>query len=166
MRSPLGKFFREVGFVEGSRESAVEILRRGEILGLLPGGMREGLRSSKQKYRIDWQGRTGFVWASLLSGAPIILAACPRADDIFDVADLGVTRRIYDRFRLPLALARGLGPTLLPRPVKLWHLLSEPIAPPVPPEDVTAEHVAEHHAALITRMETLMRDALALRLDS
>jgi 1-acyl-sn-glycerol-3-phosphate acyltransferase len=158
----VGPFFRELGFVLGSRESAAEMLRRGEILGLLPGGMREALRSSNEKYRINWQGRRGFVWASMLSGAPVVLAACPRADDIFDVADLDLTRRIYDRFRVPVALVRGLGPTVLPRPVKLWHLVSEPIFPDVAPDRVAESDVARHHEHLMTRMDRLMRDALEL----
>jgi len=164
MRSPVvGALFRHLGFIEGSRGAAVEILRRGEILGVVPGGMREGLRSSKDKYRIDWRGRTGFVRASMLSGAPIVLAACPRADDIFDVADLAFTRRIYERFKVPVAMVRGFGPTLVPRPIKLWHLLSEPIRPPVPPDRVTEETVLAHHAFLTERMGRLMNDALAMK---
>src|SRR5262249_49186934 len=74
-RPPLGgPTFRELGLIEGSRQAAVDILSRGDLLGLAPGGMREALRSSRDKYRVDWQGRMGFVWASCLSGAPIILS--------------------------------------------------------------------------------------------
>jgi hypothetical protein len=102
----------------------------------------------------------GFVWASLLSGAPIILAACPRADDIFEVADVETTRLVYERFKLPLPFFRGVGPTPFPRRVKLRHVLSEPIEPPVAPEDVTAEIVSEHHARLVERMNRLMQDTL------
>lgn len=158
----LGPFLRDLGFVEGTRESVVDVLRRGDLLFLAPGGMREALRSSKEKYRIDWRGRTGFVWASLLSGAPIILAACPRGDDIFEVADLGITRRAYARFKLPIALVHGIGPTLVPRPVKLRHLVSEPILPEVPPDRVSPEDVAAHHAKVVARMQRLMREALDL----
>jgi 1-acyl-sn-glycerol-3-phosphate acyltransferase len=163
MRSRLlGPFFRELGFIEGSRDAAIGLLRSGELLGVVPGGMREALRSSKDKYRIDWAGRTGFVRASMMSGAPILLAACPRADDIFEVADLALTRTIYRRFRVPVALLRGVGPTLIPRPVKLTHLISEPIHSPVAPDRVTDADVEAHHAALAARMQRLMHEALEL----
>jgi 1-acyl-sn-glycerol-3-phosphate acyltransferase len=157
----VGAMFRGAGFVEGSREGAVGILQRGELLGVVPGGMREGLRSSRDRYRVDWRGRTGFVWVSMLSGAPIILAACPRADDIYDVRDSRVTGWVYERFRLPLPIFRGLGPTLIPRPVKLTHILSEPIHPPAPKEEVTEGRVREHHAYLEERMNKLMKDGLS-----
>lgn len=158
----LGPFFRELGFIEGSRDAAVALLRSGELLGVVPGGMREALRSSKDKYRIDWTRRTGFVRASMMSGAPILLAACPRADDIFDVADLALTRAVYERFRVPAALLRGLGPTLIPRPVKLTHLISEPVHSPVAPDRVTDADVEAHHATLVARMQDLMHEALSL----
>jgi hypothetical protein len=163
MRTPVvGSFFRDIGFVEGSRDDAVGLLKSGGILGLSPGGMREALRSSKEKYRIDWRGRTGFVWAAMLAGVPIVLAACPRGDDIYDVAELGLTRRAYERFKVPLALFRGVGPTLVPRPIKLWHVLSEPITSPVPPDRVTKEDVIAHHTLLSERMNRLMEEALDL----
>lgn len=160
-RIPLvSDFFSTMGFVEGTRETAEALLRRGEVLGVLPGGMREAVRSSRHRYAIDWRGRRGFVWLSMMTGAPIALAACPRADDIFELVDNRVTPWVYHRFRLPVALFRGRGPTPVPRPVKLWHLVSEPIAPPVPPDQVTERDVDAHHAHLTARMASLMRDAL------
>jgi hypothetical protein len=123
--------------------------------------MREGLRPSSEKYRVDWEGRRGFVWASLLSGAPIILCACPRADDIYEVTASELTKQVYAQWRVPLPIFRGLGPTLLPRPVKLVHLLSAPIPPPaVDPDAIREEDVAAHHAMLTERMNRLMIEAL------
>jgi hypothetical protein len=152
--------FAAMGFVEGTRAAGLELLARGEVLGVLPGGMREGLRSSDRRYTIDWAGRHGFVWLSLLSGAPIVLAACPRADDLFDVARSPVTDWAYRRLKLPLPVFRGRGPTPIPRPIRLWHVLSEPIAPPVAPARATEEVVRAHHAALTARMTALMSLAI------
>jgi 1-acyl-sn-glycerol-3-phosphate acyltransferase len=160
LKTPIvGAAFRELGFIEGSRDEAARILREGNLLGVVPGGMREALRPSSAKYQVDWRGRTGFVWASLLAGVPIILAACPKADDIFEVADLELTRRVYDRYKLPIPFFRGIGPTLLPRRVKLRHVLSEPIPPPVAPEKATAEVVADHHAELVERMNRMLDES-------
>jgi hypothetical protein len=163
LKFPLvGSIFRECNFIDGSRSAAIDLLKQGELLGVVPGGMREALRSTKDKYKVDWQGRLGFVWASVLSGAPIILGACPRADDIYDVADLEWTRKAYKRFKIPLALVRGLGSTPIPRPIRLWHVYSEPMVPPMAPEEATHERIAEYHAVVTDRMNRLMRDALEL----
>ncbi len=156
----VSQFFSTMGFVEGTRARATELLQQGEVLGILPGGMRDALRSSRQRYTFDWSGRLGFVWLSLTTGAPIVLAACPRADDLFDIADSQVTRLAYQHLRLPLPLFRGRGATWVPRPVPLCHVLSEPIAPPVAPDRVTERDVLAHHEHLCARMAALMQEAL------
>jgi 1-acyl-sn-glycerol-3-phosphate acyltransferase len=156
----IGDVFRSIGFVEGTRAGSIEILERGELLGVVPGGMREGLGIRRDKYEVDWRGRTGFVRASMVAGAPIILGACPRSDDIFDVRDNAITRVVYDRWKVPVPLFRGLGLTPLPRPVQLTHFLSEPIPPPVTGPDVTDDDVLDHHAYVTQRMGELMRQAL------
>jgi 1-acyl-sn-glycerol-3-phosphate acyltransferase len=160
-RTPgLGSLFSSAGFVNGTREATVELLQQGEIVGLAPGGMREALRPSRQKYTFDWSGRYGFIWVSLLSGAPIVLGACPHADDIFDVYDNPITPAVYDRVHLPLALFRGRGLTPVPRPIQLTHHLSEPIWPEVAPDRVTQADVEQHHARVVARMTQLMQEAL------
>ncbi|HEU5056678.1 MAG TPA: lysophospholipid acyltransferase family protein [Kofleriaceae bacterium] len=162
----VSSFFTTMGFVEGTRATATELLMRGEVLGVLPGGMREALRPTDQRYTIDWRKRHGFVWLSMTTGTPIALAACPRADDIFSLLPNPVTPFVYDRFRLPLAVFRGRGPTPLPRPIPLHHLVSEPIHPPVAPDQVTERDVLAHHAHLTDRMNALMRAALELGASS
>jgi 1-acyl-sn-glycerol-3-phosphate acyltransferase len=161
----VGDLFSTMGFVEGTRDTAQALLARGEVLGVLPGGMREAVKSSRHKYTVDWRDRRGFVWLSMMTGTPIALAACPRADDIFDIVDNPVTPWVYQRFKIPVALFRGRGPTPLPRPVKLWHLVSEPILPPVAPDQVTERDVEAHHAALSARMADLMHRSLRLGLS-
>ena len=162
-RTPiLGPLFDAMGFVNGTREATVDMLKQGEIIGLAPGGMRESLRSTRQRYTFDWDGRLGFVWVSLLSGAPIVLAACPQADEIYDLYENPITPFIYKHLHLPLALLRGRGLTPLPRPVPLTHLVSEPIWPEVAPDRVTRADVEHQHARVVSRMTQLMRDALAL----
>ena len=157
----LGDRLREVRMIPRDRQTAVDLLRRGEIIGLGPGGMREALRSSEERYRFDWSGRLGFVWVSIASGAPIIVGACPAADDIYTVYKNPLTPWLYQRFKLPLPVFRGRGPTPLPRPVKIVHYLAEPIPPPViAPDDIRDEDVERHHALVTERMRTLVDQAL------
>jgi 1-acyl-sn-glycerol-3-phosphate acyltransferase len=158
-RTPgLGAFFRRVGFTPGSRDELSALLERGEIIGIAPGGMREALRVGRKKYEVDWKRRTGFVRISVTTGAPIVLAACPRADDIFTFYDSPITSWIYRNYRAPIPVFRGIGPTPIPRPIQLTHLLSEPIWPPH--GAATEDEILAHHAYLERRMSVLMQEAL------
>jgi hypothetical protein len=139
-----------------SRENVIEMLRAGEIVGLGPGGMRDSLRGHRDRYRFDWSGRLGFVHVAMTAGVPIVLAACPSADDIYTVYSTALTRWAYDRLKIPLPLFRGVGPTPLPRPVKLRHFIGEPIYPPVPPDQVDDRVVERHHQYVVGKMRELM----------
>ncbi|WP_428266824.1 lysophospholipid acyltransferase family protein [Haliangium sp.] len=166
-RTPvLGRLFTDMGFVNGTREGVLQMLARGDLIGLAPGGMRESLRSSRRKYQVDWARRRGFVWLAVHARCPIVLAACPRADDIFHVYDNPLTPLAYAHARVPLPLFRGRGLSPLPRPVTLHHLLSEPLYPELDPagsslEDTEA-YIDEFHERVTERMRQLLRDALAL----
>jgi hypothetical protein len=102
---------------------------------------------------------------SLLTGAPVVLAACPTSDDIFEVVPNPITPWVYNRLRIPLPIFRGRGVLPVPRPVKLWHLLSEPILPEVPPDAVERKDVERHHERIVDRMKRLMADAIELKND-
>ena len=156
----LGRVFREMGFVSSSRKDLVAKLKEGELVGIAPGGTRDMLRGEHEKYQFDWSDRSGFIWVSIMSEAPIILAACPRGDDIFEVIDNPVTPLVYDKLRVPLPLFRGRFGLPIPRPVKLWHVLSEPIHPPVRPEDATPDDAERHHLYVIDRMKALMAESI------
>ena len=69
---------------------------------------------------------------------PIVIAACPRGDDIYTVYDNPLTERVYRRFKLPFAVARGVGPTLIPNKIPLTHYIPKAIQPPEAPTDPEA----------------------------
>jgi 1-acyl-sn-glycerol-3-phosphate acyltransferase len=162
-RAPFAKpLIKRFNLIESNREIAIELLKAGNLIAGGPGGMREALRNSKNRYQIDWQGRHGFVWTSILAASPIVLAACPRADDIYTVYDSSLSKLSYEKFHFPLPLFRGVGPTPIPRRVKLTHLLSEAINPPCEPEKATKEIVTQHFEYLVERMNGLIEDALKL----
>ncbi len=170
----LGGIFSQFSAL-GTRENAERLLGVGELILAMPGGMRESIRDARSRYRIDWAGRKGFAYLSLKTGAPIVLAACPRADDIFYVYPNPITPFVYRRLKLPAPLFRGLGPTPIPRPVKLTHHLSEPIFPPTTASAANTSGRAsspsrrgdadaalgDYHARVVSRMDELMREALA-----
>lgn len=160
----LGELMERAGCVVGTQENARTLIEQGEMIYIAPGGMKESLRPSTDKYRIIWDTRKGFARLSLETGSPIVLAACPRADDLYEVYPNPVTKWVYKNFHLPLAFARGIGVTPLPKPIKLYHALSEPIFPPKALQDPAARkrQLNRYHAKLAKRMQELMDEALEL----
>jgi 1-acyl-sn-glycerol-3-phosphate acyltransferase len=161
----LGQLMEALGGREGNKENAINLLKEGEILVVAPGGMREALRPSKEKYKIMWDRRRGFAKLSLETGTPIVLAACPMADDLYDVAPSHITAWAYKTLKIPLFFAKGLGPSIIPKPIKLTHYLSEAIYPPALPEDseAAAEVVDQYHKQIVERMDRLMKETAELR---
>lgn len=158
---PMTKSFCEsVGIVPASYENAVALLKKGEIIGLSPGGMRESLKDSSQKYRVLWDKRKGFVKLSIKANVPIYLAACPMADDIFDIYPSKTTAAIYKNFKFPFPIFKGVGLTPFPKKIKLKHFISPAINPPKRKEGETFdEHVDRFHKDLTKKMNRLMKKA-------
>lgn len=155
----LGEVMERVGCIVGTPENARSLLRNGELLYLAPGGMRESLRPSTERYQVLWNRRRGFARLAIETGSPVILAACPHADDIYKVYENTFTKWVYQQFRLPFFLARGFGPTFLPRPVKLEHFLSKPIYPPKMAEDPAAQkrQIYNFHKRLMQKMNEMIQ---------
>lgn len=150
---------RAIGIVPASPTAGEDLLRADELVGVAPGGMWEGLRPREERYQTRWQGRRGFVRLALRCGAPMVLAACPRADDLYTVYGSRLTNAVYSRLKAPLPLLRGLGPSLLPRPLQLTHY----IAPPIHPPPWAPAHEDDDVEALFTQAEATMAGLLRRR---
>jgi 1-acyl-sn-glycerol-3-phosphate acyltransferase len=161
----LGELTNQLGAVEGNQRNAEMLLESEELVTVAPGGMREALRPSSERYQILWEKRTGFVKLALKTGTPIVVATCPKADDIYDVFSNPLTKWVYKNFKIPVVLARGVGFTPIPRPVKLVHFVSQPIVPPKPSEDTKefAQQVEVLHKKVMKRARLLIGEAIAYR---
>lgn len=162
----LGDLATLFGAVKGSQGGAESLLDEDEIVTVAPGGMREALRPSTQRYQIRWERRMGFVKLAMRKKSPILLAACPKADDLYEIYPSHMTKWIYQKFRVPIFFARGIGPTPIPRPVKLVHYLSEPMVPPewIDDDDEGNDQRAKvFHKTLIKTMHALIADAIQHR---
>ncbi len=147
----------DVGIVPASPTAGTELLAEGELVGVAPGGMWEALRPRSERFQTRWQDRRGFCRLALRSQVPLILAATPRADEMYEVYGNPLTDKIYRRLHLPVPLVRGLGPTVLPRPVKLTSYVSAPLSVPVHDPEREAEQVKALHAEASQIMEGLLR---------
>lgn len=127
---PLADAARAIGLVPASPDAGEQALRAGQLLGVAPGGMWEGIRSYRDRRKTRWEDRKGFARLALRTSAPIVVAACPAADDIFKLYPSRITDGVYKRAHWPVPILRGFGPTLIPRPVKLTGYYAPPIYPP------------------------------------
>lgn len=161
----LSDLVHRVGGCEGSPENAAALLKSGELVGVAPGGMLEALRPSSERYQIRWENRKGFVRLAMQTKTPIVIAVCPKADDLYEVYPNLVTDWIYKTFRFPVFLARGIGFSPIPRPTKLVHFLSEPMYPPKISKDpqVFNRQVTLFHKKIIKRARLLIAEAIAYR---
>ncbi len=121
-----------LGFVTGDGEMLEDAVRRGEHIAVQPGGTREGCRSVRYRYQVDWGNRTGFVRLALRHGLPVVPLAARGVDDCY----LGINNgyRWGKRLGLPAGLPAwvgigvwGLWPLSPPFPVRITTLIGEPI---------------------------------------
>jgi len=153
----LSKWIKEMGVVEGKMSSAHSILEQEGLALVAPGGMREALRPTTERYQLRWAKRRGFCRLALETQSPLILAACPGADDLYTVYSNRLTKIAYRNLKIPIPLLRGWGPTLLPRPIQLTHVLSEPIIPAtIAGNTPTESQVTELHEEVQDVMEKTM----------
>jgi len=156
----LGSIARQIGVVEGAQDTAASLLEAGELVVVAPGGMLEALRPTTERYQLCWSKRSGFARLSLRTGCPVLLAACPRADDIYRIHASAITKGVYKRFRLPAPVLTGFGPTIIPKPVPLTHWVSKPVHPPGRILEPTGDQIRSFQQVLHRRMEQLMTRAL------
>jgi 1-acyl-sn-glycerol-3-phosphate acyltransferase len=122
----------DLGFITGDGAATEEAVRRGELLMVQPGGTREGCRSFRRRYEVDWGERTGYLRLALRHRLPIVPVAATGVDDAYLGLNDGYVwgKRLHVPLRLPLWL--GIGPTGLwplspPFPVKITTVIGEPI---------------------------------------
>ncbi len=146
---------RHLGAVEGRRDSAVELLLRGDIVVTYPGGARDSIKGREQRYELQWEGRRGFAHVAMQAAAPIIPVAAIGPDDVFPIlSERGLVAAPFlgdDTYRVPLFLP-------VARPVPCRFIFGEPIVPPQLPRDAQPEG-AEHKAA-VEEFAARVRDAL------
>ncbi len=152
----LGSVVRRAGIWPASPANGRALLRRGEMVVVAPGGMREALRPSSERYGVRWERRRGFARLALEAQVPIVVAGCRAADDMFTVYESRLTKAAYRAWKVPLPVVRGLGPTPLPRPVELVHRVAPPILPPAfDPAEADAQVEALHRRASETMRRLL-----------
>jgi 1-acyl-sn-glycerol-3-phosphate acyltransferase len=125
------------GTIDGTRENTRKLLAVGEAVLVFPGGGREVARHRGDHYPLVWRERIGFARLALEFGYPIVPFSMIGVDDMWDVvidADdalyapaRALARRLDIDPEMLFPVVRGLGPTPLPRPQRIYGRLAEPI---------------------------------------
>lgn len=169
-----GPWLAANGAVDGTRENCAAMMRAGEHILVYPGGGGEVMKRQGEQHTLRWKNRTGFARMAIENDYPIQPFATVGADDCWDI--------LYDNGRLrdtrlgqwllehtdlkaeelPPVL-KGFGPTLLPKPQRMYFRFF----PPVYPEEFRHLPVEEGALALRNRVEAIvsggLRDLLAER---
>lgn len=119
-RIPLfNRLARFMNAIPGEPRSAAEILRRGEIVVVYPGGINNSFKLTTKRNKLQWGARAGFARVAMEAGVPIVPIAAHGVDDMYTVVarEPWIGRALWatlvTTFRSPSRL-RGLP---VPRPV-------------------------------------------------
>jgi len=129
----------ELGTVDGTAENVDALLSQGELVLVLPGGIREALKPRELRYRLLWGNRYGFVRAAIRNQAPIVPVASIGADELFDLVGNAFTRgnRWLRGTGIPIPRSARVLP--LPHLVRMKFIVGEPIVPPTPTSIIDEE---------------------------
>jgi 1-acyl-sn-glycerol-3-phosphate acyltransferase len=155
-----------VGFVTGDGEAMARTIARGDPIIVTPGGTREGCRSSRERYRVAWGDRVGYVRLALRYRLKIIPTAATGVDDTYFAVNDGYAwgKRLGLPAKLPAWLGvgpLGLWPLSPPFPMKITQHIGAPIdldaRGPVDPADRGA--LLALHRQITGAVQALLDDA-------
>lgn len=125
------------GAVEGTRENCGALMDQGECVLVFPGGGREVSKRKGEKYELIWGERLGFVKMAIQHQCTIVPFASVGVEDMFDIifdghqlmrSPLGpLLEELKLHPELMFPISKGMGPTPLPRPERIYMQIMEPI---------------------------------------
>jgi hypothetical protein len=140
MRGAAGDLFAAYGAVVGAPETARELMRHNETILVFPGGGREIAKFKGEEHTLRWQGRSGFARVSVENNYPIVPVALAGADDVYQslITREGrwgqlsqrLAEKLAGRADMAIPLTRGIGPTLIPRPQRMYLRFGARSTPP------------------------------------
>lgn len=125
------------GVVDGTRAVTSELMRRGEVILVYPGGGREVAKRKGEKYQLIWKERMGFARLAIEHGYTIVPFAAVGAEEAVDIVLdgdnplLAPTRLFVEKVlgsKDPMPITRGVGLTPFPRPERQYYWFGEPIS--------------------------------------
>ena len=162
-----------VGAVPGQPDVGAELMRRDETILVFPGGGRDMLKFKGEEYQLQWQGRSGFARLAIAHDYPIVPVGLVGGDDVFH--SLVARNSAWERMTRPLGermhgiagvgmpLMRGVGPTFVPRPQRMYLRFGQPISTMRPARVKAEKWEATVKQRTQTGLETILADLQELR---
>jgi 1-acyl-sn-glycerol-3-phosphate acyltransferase len=163
------------GAVVGARETAGELMRHNETILVFPGGGREIAKFKGEEYHLNWRGRSGFARIAVENDYPIVPVGLVGGDDVYKSlvtrnSALGrlsrtISTRLTGEADMAMPPMRGIGPTLIPRPQRMYLGFGEPVDTTKPENMSTDDWVESVRKSTRQSLETILSDLLAIRAD-
>lgn len=117
-------FMNAVGQVRACQENAERLLRRDELVGVFPEGIKGMAKGFKDRYNLARFGRGGVIRLAIRTGTPVVPCAVVGAEEIYIV--LGYANWLGKMFGMPLFPITATFPWLgllgtVPLPTK-WYI--------------------------------------------
>lgn len=168
-----GDLMAAFGGVVGAPETARELMRHDQTILVFPGGGREIPKFKGEEYTLRWQGRSGFARLAVENGYPIVPVGLVGGDDVYrslTVRDSAWGRfsqaigsRLGGRDDMAMPLVRGVGPTLIPRPERMYLRFGAPIDTTTPVGIDSSGWAEEVKRRTQAGLERILDDLLGLR---
>ena len=153
-----------IGGVRASMQNALALCRTGQLIGVFPEGLRGVGKLYRERYRLTYFGRGGFVRLARTAGVPIIPVAIVGAEETHPV--LAKLTRVAQPLGLPYIPITPtfplLGPLgLLPVPTKWSIKIAEPMH--LPPGAGSKEETLEMAETVRSKLDHMIAELLAAR---
>lgn len=175
IRGPVGDLFAACGVVVGAPETARELMRHDEPILVFPGGGREIPKFKGEENTLRWQGRAGFARLSVENDYPIVPVGLIGGDDMYRSLTTreglwgrlsqGISEKLSGRADMAMPLLHGIGPTLIPRPQRMYLRFGAPITTTKPARVSEAKWVDTVKQNTQDSLEQVLADLLIVRAD-
>jgi 1-acyl-sn-glycerol-3-phosphate acyltransferase len=167
-----GRWIAKLGGVPASPANAEHLLERDVAVLVYPGGDRDSYKPYRDRHKVVFAGRKGFIRLALRTGAPIVPVVSVGAHEVIYVLSDGVglahalglkkalRMDVLPIFLAPSGLVVGAGSPYLPMPVKIRvRALPAIELPPTTPDD---DHgVTELYEHVVTVMQQGLDELVA-----
>lgn len=173
MKGVAADLFAAAGAVIGNPANASVLMANDETVLVFPGGGREIPKFKGEEYRLSWQRRSGFARVAIAHDYPIVPVGLVGGDDIYHglverdslVGRLSqfVGKQLGGRPDMAMPPVRGLGPTLIPDPQRMYLRFGTPISTTKPARVKAETWEATVKEETQTALEGILGDLQKLR---
>lgn len=170
---PQAAFFTAYGAVLGSPENASRLMLDDQTILVFPGGGREMPKFKGEEYTLRWNNRYGFARSAIEHGYPIVTAGLVGGDDVLTSITTRdslwgrfsqrVSERLSGRPDMAFPPLRGIGPTLIPRPRRMYLRFGPAIATPRPEQISPSDWVTTVKERVEVQLGTALTDLQRIR---